>query len=443
MFRGLNFFPHEYRNLLKVSWSVSWPMILIMFFEFIISITDVFIAGRLGKEYQAAVGFSMQVYFIFIVVANSITVGTVSVISKLYSSGKKGELSGAIYSLILSVIITGLFFGFMGVAFTGNIISFLNIPESVVLYAVPLARIYAIGLAFHYLLINSNGILRATGGVKKSLVTMFVVCILNVSLNFLMVFHTGLGFYGIALSTAVSVIAGAFINFMRISCFWSERRVFSWEKVLKIVRIGWPSGLQQISWQTAGTVLFMILSAIPYNNVEIIAAFTNGGRIESLIFLPAFALNMANAVIIGNFMGEGRREDAFRAGIVTALLAVAIIGVISIFVYVNAAHLAGMLSGNRIVIEESIRYIRISIISEPFMAMAVVLGGALNGAGDTRGVMKIIILGVWLVRIPMAFTLGYAAGFGAPSVWWSMNTSIFVYSFFILRRYLRRRWLEL
>jgi len=433
----------EYGRYFRISWAMSWPMILIMLFEFVISMTDVFIAGRLGKEYQAAVGFSMQVYFVFIVVANSLTVGAVSVVSKLYTSGKTEELYRAVYSILLSVIITGSIFGVLGFLLTRPVILLLNIPEDVKRYAIPLTRIYSIGLIFHYVLINSNGVLRATGGVKKSLLTMGLVCIFNVFLNFFFVFHTSLGFHGIAASTAMSVVLGAIINFRSLRKFCMSVKIFSRELIKKVVAVGWPSGLQQVSWQTAGTVLFLILSALPGNNTEIIAAFTNGSRIESLIFLPAFAFNMANAVVIGNLMGAGKGEEAFRSGIVTAVMAVIFILFLSVAVYLAVPSVAGFLSDDATVIEETVRYIRISIISEPFMAMAVVLGGALNGAGDTRGVMFIIISGVWLVRIPLAFLLGILIGLGAPGVWWSMNASIFVYSLFLLRRYLKGRWLDL
>ena len=35
------------------SWELAWPMTLIMFFEFLISLTDVYVAGRIGKEMSA------------------------------------------------------------------------------------------------------------------------------------------------------------------------------------------------------------------------------------------------------------------------------------------------------------------------------------------------------------------------------------------------------
>jgi hypothetical protein len=66
-------------------------MSLIMLFEFLISLTDVYIAGKVGKEIQAACGFVIQLYFIFIVVANALTVGTVSVVSRLFAAGKGSE----------------------------------------------------------------------------------------------------------------------------------------------------------------------------------------------------------------------------------------------------------------------------------------------------------------------------------------------------------------
>ncbi|HON78578.1 MAG TPA: MATE family efflux transporter [Spirochaetota bacterium] len=432
-----------YRELIQRSWSISWPMVLIMAFEFLISLTDVYIAGLLGKEYQGAVGFSTQMYFIFIVVANALTVGTVATVARIFSGSTKEELSNSVFTILTSVAVSGFILGTFGVVMSSPIVSLLNIPDAVKRNAIPLIEIYAAGVVFHYFLINSNGILRATGGIRRSLITMAVVCVSNVGLNFLFVFHTPLGFRGIALSTVAGLAIGAIINWFHLRPMAGVSRVFRREFLKKVAAIGWPSGVQQVSWQVGSTVMFLILSALPLHRVEIIAAFTNGLRIESAIFLPAFALNMANAVVTGNLLGEGRKEEAFRAGMVTAGLGVLLITVLTAVVVLNARLLASFLSNDQIVIQECVRYIYISMISEPFMAWAVILGGALNGAGDTRGVMVIIILSFWIVRIPAAFLFGVVLFFGAPAMWWAMNASIFTHAVFLSRRYFRRKWLEL
>ncbi len=432
----------EWTARFRESWAVSWPMILIMFFEFLINLTDVYIAGRLGKEYQAAVGFVSQIYFVFIVIANALVVGTVSVVSRLHTSGDRESLSDTVHTVVLTSFVSGLVLGIMGTVLSESVLAHLNIPREVKVIGAPLIEIYAGGLLFHYLLINTNGILRSTGGIRQSLGTMAFVCLANVGLNFLLVFYTPLGFRGIALSTALSVLAGSLLNLFFLRGLFGPARSFSREGFRRVFSIGWPSGLLGIIWQTGSTLLFLILSSLPRNRVEVIAAFTNGLRIESAIFLPAFALNMSNAVVVGNLMGASRREDAYRGGLITALTGVVIISALTLAVVLNARSLISLLTGHSGVIDEGVRYLCISMISEPFMAWAVILGGALNGAGDTRGVMIIVALSQWLVRLPLAWFLGIYSGWGPAAVWWSMNASILLHAFFITLRYRKRDWLR-
>ena len=56
--------------------------------------------------------------------------------------------------------------------------------------------------------------------------------------------------------------------------------------------------------------------------------------------------------------------------------------------------------------------------------------------------MRIIILSLWLVRIPGSYLLGIGLGYGPVSLWWCMNASIFVHTIFLTRRFFARRWLR-
>lgn len=432
----------EADSLIKHSWSVAWPMILIMFFDFFINLTDVYIAGRLDKDVQASVGFVSQVYFLFVVIANALTVGSVSVLSRLYTSGDRERFSSAVYSVVVTALAAGVMLSVAGVPLVSAFIAVLNVPDAVKKYGIPLGQIYAAGLAFHYFLINSNGILRSSKRVMRSMFTMGIVCGLNVGLNFLLVFYTPLGFRGIAVSTVVSIAAGCALNYPEIKKLFTPMKRCSYSIITRVLRVGWPTGLLQTAWQLGSIMLFLVLSALPEQKTEVIAAFTNGLRIEAAIFLPAFALNMANAVIVGNFIGERRFDNAYKSGLTTALIGVIIISVMTTMVILNARCLSAVLSKNGVVVNESVRYLYISMISEPVMAWAVILGGALNGAGDTRGVMAIVIGSQWLVRLPLAYLTSVVLLMGPSAVWWSMNASILVHAVLITIRYRKRRWLE-
>lgn len=431
------------RSIIRDSWAVSWPMSLIMLFEFLIGITDIYIAGRFGKEVQAAYGIAFQLYFVFIIIGIALSIGSVSVVSRLFTSEKKDEFVTAVDSSMFLAAVAGIIFTAAGVLFSSQIINMLNMPAGIKIYAVPLLALYSLGFIFDYLLMVANGILRACNMIRISFWIMAVICVMNVGLNFLLAFGTPLRFKGIAVATVISLFTGSALAMFNIRKLIGNAFRVSMAVVKNILNISWPSGLQQVLWQTAAIVLYMILSALPKNNIEILAAFTNGLKIESAIFLPAFAFNMANSVVVGNFLGKKESENAFRAGLVTAIVGVSIVIVMTIIVMASARQITSFLSNNNVVIDESVKYIYIALLFEPVMALGIILGGGLYGAGDTRGVMVIMAFTVWAVRLPLSYLLGIYFGLGAVAVWWAMNISILINTVFITRRYFARKWIAL
>jgi putative MATE family efflux protein len=429
------------KSVIAESWSIGWPMTLIMFFQFLIGLTDVYVAGKFGKEVQAAYGIAFQLYFIFIIIGIAFSVGSVSVISRLFTSEKKDEFGHAVNSSLLAAGLAGICFTLIGIIFSKPIISLLGIPQVLKSYASTFLTIYSCGFVFDYILLNTNGTLRACKMIKRSLWTMAIACVLNVVLDFTLALHTPLGFKGIAIATVISLFVGAVLNIAYVRRIIRISFEFSLPVIKKILSISWPSGILQIVWQLGVMALFLIINALPDNNIEVMAAFTNGLRIESAIFLPAFAFNMANAVLVGNLLGKKKEEDAVHIGATTAGLGVLIIVFLTLIVLLNARHIALLLSNNPIVVEECMKYIYISLIFEPFMAWGIILGGGLNGAGDTKSVMFIVTGTLWLIRIPLAFILGISLSFGAVGIWWAMNISIFVQALLMSIRYFKKKWL--
>lgn len=429
------------RSILAESWSVCWPMTLIMFFEALIGLTDVFVAGRFGKEVQAAYGLCFQIYFVLLLFGIALNVGAVSVLSRLFTADKKEEYDLCVHTSYISALALGLVLAVAGVLFAPAIILRLHVPEAVKNYAVPFLTIYALALAFDYLTIMTNGILRASAMIKRSLRTMVCACILNIVLDIVLSLYTPLRFLGIAVATVLSLFLASLLNTLHVRHVVSQAARFSFMFLKKILNISWPSAMLQILWQVGSATLFLILSNLPVHNVEIMAAFTTGLMVESVIFLPAFAFNMANAVVVGNLLGKKQNDDAFGAGIITALCGVLIVSALSLLIILNARFITSFLSQNALVVDYAVSYITITLLFEPIMALGVILGGALNGAGDTKTVMKIVGSGVWLVRIPLCYILGFHCKLGATAIWWAMNASIVFQCIFMVKRYRGRKWI--
>jgi multidrug resistance protein, MATE family len=83
------------------------------------------------------------------------------------------------------------------------------------------------------------------------------------------------------------------------------------------------------------------------------------------------------------------------------------------------------------------------MIAQPFIALSLALSGGLQGAGDTRGTMWVIIIAMWLIRLPLVYGFALTFGFGAPGVWWSMVTSMICQSFLMAGRVRAGKWKQL
>ena len=430
-------------------WRISWPMFLIMVFSFLVGFADVYVAGFIGPEVQAAVGFISQLYFLVTIIANAISIGTLALISRAVGSGEQRKaVAVARQSLIFSLLIAA---GITGICllFYREIISFAGFPPRTRIIAERFLRIFALSLGPNYILIISNSIFRASGEVKKPLITMFLVSLVNIAGDFVLVFGLGpfpkMGYMGIALSTASSVSAGMIVNLFLFTVGWwrslySERWIVSRDTISRIVRLGWPAAMLQIAWNAGTIVLYNILGRLGDASITAMAAITNGLRIEAVVYLPAFALNMTASVLVGQNLGAERPERAEQAGWTIARAGIVLISLMAAAMFIWAGELASLLTKEPSVGAETTRYLRFNMLSEPFMALSAILGGGLQGAGDTKGTMWVIIAAMWFIRLPLAFILALVLGYGATGVWIAMITSMAFQGLLMALRFRRGHW---
>jgi len=216
--------------------------------------------------------------------------------------------------------------------------------------------------------------------------------------------------------------------------------LFTLTAVRRIFLISWPSAALQIAWNAGTIVLYNMLGRLGGESITALAALTSGLRIEAMLFMPVFALNMAASVLMGQNLGAGNPERAQELGWKTATAGAVCVSIPAIGIFIAADQVASLLARDLSVLQETVRYLRYNMAVAPIMALSVILGGGLQGAGDTRGTMWVIIRAMWLVRLPLAAALTFWAGFGAEGVWIAMVTSMIVQTILMVRRFRSGAW---
>ncbi|MBI5571450.1 MAG: MATE family efflux transporter [Desulfomonile tiedjei] len=439
----------EIRQYLKDSWSMGWPMILMMFFQFAIGITDVYVAGYLGTRVMAAVGYVGQLYFTLLIMANGITVGTVSMVSQAYGAhSDEGVGNIASQSLLIGIVLSSVLTAFAQI-FPGTIIRAAGMPAEIREIAEAFLRIFSLVLIPVYVMIITGGVLRSSGRVRVAVINSCIAASVNVVGDVVLAFGWGpipaLGYQGIAWASAFATTVGMVLN---LSYMFSGSYRIRLAPLMppmsrcmrNLIKLGLPSALQQIAWNAGTLVVYFLVGGLQHGEITALAAMTAGLRIEALIFLPIFAFNMASAVLTGNRIGARDVDGARSGAIVTAALSLSITLLPSLAVFVLAPWISTLLTDDSAVIAEMSRYLRINMIGMPFFAVGVALSGALQGAGDTLATMRIIFTGMWGVRIPLILFVTYVLGAHAAGVWWCLTTSLILMCGLLVLRFRGDYW---
>ncbi len=439
----------QFLSPLRESWSLGWPMILIMFFQFSIGFADVFVAGYLGTDILAAMGYVAQLYWTLMILANGISVGTVSMVSQAYGAKSclgVGSIGGN--SLLLGVGIAGVITGFAQL-YPDLIVRLAGMPPEIQVIAENFIRVFSLVLIPTYVMIITSGVLRSSGRVMITMLNSFVASSTNVVGDIVLTFGWGpfpaLGYLGIAWATAIGTTVGMTLNLFH-ALRGPNRIIIS--SVLdpiipcikNLLRLGIPTVLQQTAWNVGTLVVYFLVGNLRDGQIRALAAMTAGIRVEAIIFLPIFALNMAAAVLTGNRIGSGDIAGARSGAQRTAVLCLIIILIPSAIIFLLAPELSRLLTADQSVLDEMVRYLRINMVGMPFLAVGITLAGAIQGAGDTFGSMRIIMTSMWLLRIPLMLLSIYVLDLGPTGIWWAMSISMIVMCGLFTKRFLGSQW---
>jgi Na+-driven multidrug efflux pump len=88
----------------------------------------------------------------------------------------------------------------------------------------------------------------------------------------------------------------------------------------------------------------------------------------------------------------------------------------------------------------AVAYLRIAAISEPFLALGMVLTGALQGAGETKAPTLLTAITMIAFRLPLAWALCLPLGLGAQGGWYAMSASTVLQGLLTYWLFRQGRW---
>jgi len=405
-------------------------------------------AARLGYDSAtalASVGLANQIVWLFTIFFMAVSVGSTALIARAKGAGDMATANQVLRQSLLIGLACGALTTVLGLALAPQFMQLLGAGPDVQPHGADFLRIAAITFAPASLLFIGTAALRGVGDTRTPLFVMLGINVVNILVSWLLI-NGNMGFpvlgvVGTATGAALARGGGGLVlmalllrgrSGLRLTLDLRPHR----ETLDRIVRIGLPSGIEQLVFQ--GALLIFVRFVTGLGTVAY-AAHNVVLSIESLSFLPGMGYAIAASALVGQSLGARRPdlaetdsyESLWQGGLMMTLLGV----VMLLFPH----DLIGLFASDPAVADTGAAAMRIAGAFQPFLATNFIMSGSLRGAGDTRWPLYIKLISTWGLRLPLTILLmGWA--WGLTGIWVAMGADFAVQAALALWRFRLGSW---
>ena len=432
----------ENRKLIKNIFQITLPAVFDLLAQTLIMALDMKMVSSLGPSAISSVGVGTAGMYALIPALIAVATGTTALLSRAYGADNKIEGKKAFTQSFFIAVPLGIFLTIIFLLFSEQIINLVgNAKDMNLKDAILYQNMTVIGFPFLGVSIATFYAFRAMGENKIPMIGNTLALVLKIILNFLLVYLFKWGIFGAALSTTLTRLFSAIFSIYLV--FWSKKNWISLElKDLKfdyftskrILKVGIPAAVEQLGLRI-GMLIFEMM-VISLGNLSY-AAHKIALTAESISFNLGFAFSFAASALVGQELGKGSSQKALKNGYICTIIAMIVMSTFGLLFFIIPQFLVSLFTKDKDVIELATMALKIVSICQPFSGASMVLAGALRGAGDTKSVLLITYLGIFLIRIPITYLFLDVLNLGLAGAWIVMTIDLAIRSslaFYIFRR---------
>ena len=433
-----------------------WPL-LEQVLAFLVGLTDLLISGRMAEGAARvaildAMGLGGYVGWFFNILQGAVATGVMALVSRATGGRDAGLANRALGQGLWLGMAAGFGSLVLLQAGAGLLIHWIGLSPMAAAQAETYMRVLALSGPFSGALFAVNAALRGAGDTRTPFLAMIVVNLVNMALSWNLVFGPapigGHGIGGIACGTDIGWVAGLITAVVLVGR--GSKDGLRWQRdclrpdhaiLARIVRVGAPQSLE-----IAGMWLIHAFG------IRVIAGLRDEGalgahilaiRVESMSFLPGFAIATAAAALAGQYLGAGSRDMAVRAVRLcwkSAAVMMSMIGIL--FVFGRHLLIGLMAPGSELHARLAVPLLVVCAVAQPFFATCIILKTSMRGAGATGIVMRWSFGSMLFFRVFILWLLARYGVLTLTGVWIVFSVDIMTQAVIFTRLHFRGKWLE-
>ena len=419
-----------------------------------LNIVGVIMIGQLGETSIAAVGLANQAWFLLNQLLFGIVSGCAMFVGQLW--GKK-DIPNVRRVLGLAVklgLIAALVFWMLAMFFPDKVLRLYTEDAAVIELGSQYLRIFGWSYGFYAISAAYSVSLRSTGYVRLPLAVSTAALGLNILIAYPFIFGweaIGLPALGVNGAAIAGLIARVLECLAMLGVVYWDRLnpsaaslhdllELDFRFMVSVLKPVLPVIANEFLWAMGITTYSAIYAHI---GTSAIAAINIVSTIDQLAFVIFLGIGSATAILVGNLIGQGENEKAYRYAGRSLGLNITGAALMGLLVYLFAGNLFQFFKVSPEVIVDARNILTVLALGMSVRsANQVIIVGILRSGGDTRFSLFLDGFIIWLVGVPVT-----AAGeflFHLPvHLVYALTLSEEITKFVLgLARYFSRKWIN-
>ena len=308
------------RVFLSKTVKIAFPVAMQGMLNTVVNMIDTMMIGSLGATAIAAVGLANKVFFVMTLLVFGVVSGSGILAAQFWGNQDVKSIRKVLGLALVLAAGAALAFFLPAVLCPRAVMRIFTTGEE----TIRIGASYLVLAAFSYPFIAVSNtyvaMLRAVGQVKAPVVISSVAILINIALNYTLIFGKfgapALGVRGAAIATVISRFVECAIVLIHTHRRAQEHPfvlgLYATLKVpaslmIKIITKGMPLLLNETLW-AAGTA--MLTQCYSVRGLNVIAALNISNTINNVFNIVFIALGESVAIIVGQLLGAGKMDEA-------------------------------------------------------------------------------------------------------------------------------------
>ena len=409
------------QKISSLLWKFSLPAVVGMVVSTLYNVVDSIFVGRgVGEIALTAVAIAFPIMTVLMAVGMLIGIGAATLIS--LSLGEKNieraewVLGNALTLMIIFILTTtGLALWYLDPI----LVNWLGVTPEVLPDARTFTAIILGGSMFMHIGFGLNNVIRAQGDPKTALATQLIAAVINIFLNYLLIFVFPLGIKGSAIAT---ILAQASAAVWVVYYFTYGSKLLRFKKRYLALRINIITGIFKIGvapflMQLGASAVMVVLNLriMEFGGTTAVAAFGIINRILMLIMMPVAGISQGVQPIIGYNYGAKQYQRVLTA-LNTAIVAATCICLCGfLMAQLFTESIVRLFNDGPQLVEIGTIGMRIFLLMVPIIGFQIVGANYFQAIGKAYYSVIFNLLRQVIVLIPSVFILSHY--FGLMGIW--------------------------